>query len=39
MIEQELGIKEAEIQSLLIQNKNSEWRYLLYPVAKTVHLA
>lgn len=37
LVEEELGIKEEEMQSMLIENKNSEFRYLLDPVTRTVH--
>lgn len=39
LIEKELGMSEKEVQKCLNLNQNAEWRYLLDPITRTVHLA
>jgi hypothetical protein len=37
LVADELGIGEAEMRSLLVENKNPQYRYLMDPVTRTVH--
>ena len=39
LIEKELGMTEKDVQRYLVTSPNAEWRYLLDPVTRTVHLA